>query len=83
MTTNAAKLYKTGAPSTDPTRCDMPPETYGLTIGNIRGTSAKVSGYDPWTGANVAVKVISRSSERLVVELPVIDSPRLLTVRET
>jgi hypothetical protein len=35
------------------------------------------------TGANVAVKVISRSSERLVVELPVIDSPRLLTVRET
>jgi hypothetical protein len=40
MTTNAAKLCKTGAPSTDPIRYDMPPETYGLTIGNVRGAPA-------------------------------------------
>jgi Concanavalin A-like lectin/glucanases superfamily len=83
MTTNLAKLYKTDGPSTDPTRYDMPPETYRLTIGNVRGTGAKVSGYDPLKGATVAVKVISRSSNRLVVEMPVTDSPRLLTVRET
>jgi hypothetical protein len=80
MTTNMAKAYRGG---TDPARYDMPPETYRLTIGNVRGTGAKVSGYDPLTGANVAVKVVSRGSDRLVVEMPVTDSPRLLTVRET
>jgi hypothetical protein len=31
----------------------------------------------------MAVKVIARSSYRLVVEMPVTDFPRLLTVRET
>jgi len=53
------------------------------TIGNIRGTGAKVSGFDPLTGTSVAGKLISRTSDRLFVEMPVTDSPRLLTVRDT
>ena len=81
MTTNLAKTYP-GHASTDPTRYDMPPETYRLTIGNIRGTGADVSAFDPLTGADVSVTVVSRASERIVVELPVTDSPRLLTVEE-
>ncbi|HLM09706.1 MAG TPA: hypothetical protein VK307_08340, partial [Thermoleophilaceae bacterium] len=81
MTTNVAKTYP-GHASTDPTRYDMPPETYRLTIGNIRGTGADVSAFDPLTGADVSVTVVSRASERIVVELPVTDSPRLLTLEE-
>jgi len=83
MTPNLAKIYKTGAPSSDRTRYDMPPETYRLTIGNVRGTGAKVSATDPLTGATVSVNVISRGSDRIVVELPITDSPRLLTIRES
>ena len=61
--------------SDHPKRYNMPPEAYRLTIGNVPR--------HPLIGANVAVKVISRTSDQLVVELPVTDSPRLLTVPET
>jgi hypothetical protein len=69
MTTNLAKP-------------DMAAETYRLTIGGVLGSGVKVSASDPLTGASVAVKLVSTASDRIVVELPVTDSPRLLTVQE-
>jgi hypothetical protein len=82
MTSNIAKNYKPGAPSTDPTRFDMPPETYRLTIGGTGGPGTKVSASDPLTGKAVQVKLVSNEPGRLVVELPVTDSPRLLKIDE-
>ena len=67
---------------TDPTRFDLPAETYRLTIGGVTGKGAAVSATDPLTGQAVQVKVISGSGDQLVVELPVTDSPRLLTISE-
>jgi hypothetical protein len=82
MTSNVATNYKPGAPNTDPTRFDMPPETYRLTIGGTNGVGALVSATDPLTGQTVPVTVVSAAPDRLVVELPVTDSPRLLTIDE-
>jgi hypothetical protein len=82
MTTNLAKNYKPGAPSTDGARYDMPSETYRLTIGNLRARGAKFSATDPLAGTSVPVKVVSKASDRVVVEMAVTDSPRILTIRE-
>lgn len=82
MTVNIAKKYNAAAPNTDPTRFDMPPETYRLTIGNTGGPGTTVSATDPLTGKGVPVTVVANDPGQLVVELPVTDSPRLLTIRE-
>jgi hypothetical protein len=82
MTSNLAKNYKPGAPNTDPTRFDMPPETYRLTIGGTGGAGVTVRASDPLTGKTVPVTVISNEPGRLVVELPVTDSPRMLRIDE-
>jgi hypothetical protein len=82
MTRNVANLYRPNAPQSDTTRYDLPPETFRLTIGGIHGSAATVSGYDPLTDQSVPVRVVSNSDGRLVVELPVTDSPRLLSVRD-
>ncbi len=82
MTTNLAKNYKPSAPSSDKTRYDMPAEVYRFTIGGLRGTRAKLSATDPLTGSSVPVTVVSKASDRVVVEMAVTDSPRILTIRE-
>jgi hypothetical protein len=82
MTSNLARNYKPGAPNTDPTRFDMPQETYRLTIGGTGGPGVTVRASDPLTGKTVPVTVISNVPGRLVVELPVTDSPRLLRIDE-
>jgi hypothetical protein len=68
--------------TTNLARPDMAAEKYRLTIGGVRGSGAKVSATDPLTGASVAVTLVSTASDRIVVELPVTDSPRLLTIQE-
>jgi len=82
MTSNIARNYKPDAPTTDPTRFDMPPETYRLTIGGTGGPGVTVSASDPLTGKTVPVTVISNDPGRLAVELPVTDSPRMLRIDE-
>jgi hypothetical protein len=82
MTSNLAKRYDATAPNTDPTRFDMPEETYRLTIGGTGGAGTAVSATDPLTGQTVPVTVVSSEADQLVVELPVTDSPRLLTIDE-
>jgi hypothetical protein len=82
MTSNLATKYDATAPRTDPTRFDMPEETYRLTIGGTGGAGTTVSATDPLTGQTVPVTVISSEADRLVVELPVTDSPRLIAIDE-
>lgn len=61
---------------------DLPAEPYRLAIGAIDGEGAEVTASDPLTGETVPVTVISRGADQVVVELPVTDSPRLLTIQE-
>jgi hypothetical protein len=79
MTRSLTKLYAPEAPS-DQSRFDLPPAPFRLTIGGLPATDSSVTASDPLTGKSVPVKVISRQGDRLVVELPLTDSPRLLTL---
>jgi hypothetical protein len=81
MTTNLGKNYKPAAPSSDPTRFDMPAETFRLTIGGVDGRAADLSATDPLTGAKVPVDVTGRAPGSVTISLPVTDSPRLLTLQ--
>jgi hypothetical protein len=82
MTRNVARVYRPDA-SDDPTRFDLPPERYRLAIGGVDGVDAEVTATDPLTGESVPVEVVSATGSELTVELPVTDSPRLLTIQET
>jgi len=78
MTRNIAELYRPDAPTSDPSRYDLPPADYQLTIGGVDGSMASVSAYDPLTDASTPVTVVARAPNHLVIEMPLTDSPRLL-----
>jgi hypothetical protein len=80
MTRDLAKVYRPNAPASDPTRFDMPPEWYRLRITGVDGTHAAVTATDPLTNESVGVTAVSRSSTELTVDMPLTDSPRLLTI---
>jgi hypothetical protein len=62
---------------------DLPPSRYRLTIGGLkRGKRVKVSAVDPLSGRSVAVRRVSKRRGKLVVELKLTDSPRLLYITE-
>jgi len=78
MTRNIAKLYRPEAPASDPTRYDLPPADYQLTIGGVDGVNASASAYDPLTDTSTPLSVVSRAPDHLMIEIPLTDSPRLL-----
>jgi hypothetical protein len=80
MTRSLVKLYAPGAPGSDEGRFDLPPEKFRLTIGGVPAADARLSATDPLTGEPVPAKMVSKQGDRLVVELPLTDSPRLLTL---
>jgi hypothetical protein len=82
MTRNVAHLYRPDAPESNPTRYDLPDERFRLTIGGVSSANATVTATDPLGHRSVPVDVLSRSGGQLEVELPVTDSPRLLTIDE-
>jgi len=59
---------------------DLPPERFQLTIAGIAGLGTAVSAVDPLTGGGVAVTVLSRTTDRIVVDVPLTDSPRILVL---
>ena len=48
----------------------------------MRGKGARVTLYDPLTGADVPVRVLRADAGQLTVDVPLTDSPRLLTLQE-
>jgi hypothetical protein len=83
MTRNIAKLYRPEAPVGDTSRFDLPEGRFRLTIGGLRDSGQiGVRASDPLSGRSVPTRVVSRSSDTLVVELPLTDSPRLLVIDE-
>lgn len=80
MTRNVVRVYDQAG--TSPSRFDLPAETYKLELGGVDGYHTSASATDPLTGESVAVEVVGRSPDELVVKLGVTDSPRLLTIEE-
>jgi hypothetical protein len=58
----------------------MPPTRYRLTIEGMGGEFGTVTLYDPIQDAPVEVKVLKKDKDKLEVEVPVVDYPRLLTM---
>ncbi len=81
MTRNMAAVY---SDADGPERYDLPAERFQMTIGGTDAARAKVSALDPLTGESAPVSVVDRTAGGwLVVEMPVTDSPRLLTIDDT
>jgi hypothetical protein len=80
MTRDLLRPYRARLAGSDPRRFDLPPEAFRLTVGGVAGLGRSVRATDPLTGRAVPVRVISRARDRLVVELPLTDSPRLLVL---
>jgi hypothetical protein len=80
MTRNLATVYRQDAPASDPTRLDLPPELYRLQIGNLGTCAIDASATDPLSGTAVPVDVVSCARGTAVIDMPVTDSPRLLTI---
>jgi hypothetical protein len=83
MTLNLATLYNPSAPSTDVTRQDMPGETFSLTINGVNGSTASAAAVDPLSGNSVPVTITGRTSNSVTVEVPLTDSPRMLTLQDS
>ena len=83
MTLNMATLYNPSAPATDVTRQDMPPETFSLTINGVNGCTATAAAVDPLTESSVPVTITGRTSSSVTVEVPLTDSPRMLTLQDS
>ena len=83
MTLDLATLYNKSAPATDVTRQDMPPETFSLTINGVNGSTATAAAVDPLSGNSVPVTITGRTSSSVTVEVPLTDSPRMLTLQDS
>ncbi len=82
MTRDIAHIYNQNAPASDPTRTDMPPENFQITIGGLDATDLTASATDPLTGVSVPVSIISRNGDVATIQLPVTDSPRMVTLTD-
>lgn len=82
MTRNIAQVYDESLPDTDPTRTDMPPETYRITFSGVDADDLAASATDPLTGADVPVDIVARSGDTATIQLGVTDSPRIVTLSE-
>jgi hypothetical protein len=82
MTRNMAQLYHPGAPASDVTRYDLPPETYRLTVGGIDAAKLTATASDPLTGSSVPVSIVQRSDSTAVLQIPLTDSPRLIVLQD-
>ena len=60
---------------------DLEETTYRVTLRGVRG-AATLSGYDPLSGRTVRQPVHQRAGDAIILDLPTIDTPRLLTIEE-
>jgi len=61
---------------------ELPDAPYRLTIRPVEGKTTRASYYDPLADKALPVKVVERGEHALTIELPVIDTPRLLSIEE-
>ena len=82
MTRDLATLYNRSAPASDLARYDLPQETYRFTIDGLDTANLTVSATDPITGATIPVTATATSSTTAVIQIPLTDYPRLITIQD-
>jgi hypothetical protein len=82
MSRDIATVYNPNLPDTDPTRTDMPPENFQITFGGVDAADLTATATDPLTGASVPVSIIARNGSVATIQLPVTDSPRMVTLTD-
>jgi hypothetical protein len=80
MTRDLLKPYRRGLPAWRARRYDLPAERYRLTIAGVRRLPRALRATDPLRGKRVPVRVVRRSRNRLVVDIRLTDSPRVLVL---
>ena len=80
VTRDLLSPWRPALATTDPARYDLPPERFQLTITGTAGLGTAVSLADPLTGISIPVPVVSRATDRIVVDVPLTDSPRILVL---
>jgi hypothetical protein len=82
MTRDLLTLYEPGASGSDVTRFDLPEEKFRITLGGLPegATAPTISAYDPIRKTATPATLVSREGETAVVELSVVDYPRVLSI---
>lgn len=80
MTRDLLEPYRRRLPVGRARRYDLPAERYRLTIAGVRRLPRALRATDPLRGKRVAVRLVRRSPNRLVVDIRLTDSPRLLVL---
>jgi hypothetical protein len=82
MTRNLDKVYRSRLPATDEKRYDLPPETFRIRLGNVPDSRRppSVVAYDPLLERHTRARLVSRKGHEIILEAPLTDYPRLLTV---
>ncbi len=82
MTRNLEKVYRPRLPTTDEKRYDLPPEAFRIRLGNVPDSRRppSVVAYDPLLDRPTRARLVSREGHEIVLEAPLTDYPRLLTV---
>ncbi len=62
---------------------DLAPENFQITIGGLDGDNLTASATDPLTGNTVAVQIIARDGDDATIQLPVTDSPEMVTLDDS
>ena len=62
---------------------DLAPENFQITIGGLDGDNLTASATDPLTGNTVAVQIIARDASDATIQLPVTDSPEMVTLDDS
>ncbi len=81
-TLDVGHVWDKTKPAMDPVRYDMPEQDFDVTIGNIRGIGATVSGYDLLTNTETPVQIMASTENSLTVRLKTVDYPRVLRINE-
>jgi hypothetical protein len=61
---------------------EMKDTPYRLALRPVKGTDCKLTYYDPLADKTLSVKVVERAEDAVTIELPITDTPRLLTLEE-
>jgi hypothetical protein len=82
VTRNIVKAWDEKKDPLDPERYDMPEQRFDVTLANVRGEGATVSVYDPMLDKELPAKVLKAEKRALTVQVPTVDYPRFLILKE-
>lgn len=82
MTRDVTHAWDASRDRFDPARYVMPAQEFDLTLGNVRGSGARVSVWDPLTDRKYPVSLGRGERDALTVKLATSDTPRFLLIEE-